>query len=161
MRQRHAGFVPELQAEMAKVALCVVLMFRFPIWWLGLPAILRGWVDRVFAVGRAYGGGRWFDGGVFAGKRGMCALTAGGLEPVYSQVGAYAPIERILFPVHRGIFEFTGFIVIVPFVVYGPNRITDEERRLCPERYRRRVLDLDTAPTLVTGSVSVIWLRSI
>ena len=144
----HDGFVPELQAEMDKVAWCDILIFQFPIWWLGLPAILKGWVDRVFAVGRAYGGGRWFDGGVFAGKRAMCALTVGGLEPVYSKVGVYAPIEQILFPVHRGIFGFTGFSVIEPFVVYGPNRITEEERRSYLDRYRRRVLSLDTAPIL-------------
>jgi NAD(P)H dehydrogenase (quinone) len=147
----HDDFVPELQAEMDKVAWCDILIFQFPIWWLGLPAILKGWVDRVFAVGRAYGGGRWFDGGVFAGKRAMCALTVGGLEPVYSKVGVYAPIEQILFPVHRGIFGFTGFTVIEPFVVYGPNRITEEERRRHLDRYRRRVLSLDTAPILAAA----------
>ena len=42
---------------MDKLAWCEVLIFQFPLWWLGLPAILKGWVDRVFAVGRAYGGG--------------------------------------------------------------------------------------------------------
>ena len=55
------GYVPELQAEMDKVGWCDVMIFQFPIWWLGLPAILKGWVERVFAVGRAYGGGRWFE----------------------------------------------------------------------------------------------------
>ncbi|MGP0057908.1 MAG: NAD(P)H-dependent oxidoreductase [Beijerinckiaceae bacterium] len=144
----HDGFVGELQAEMDKLAWCDVLIFQFPIWWLGLPAILKGWVDRVFAVGRAYGGGRAFDDGIFVGKRAMCALTVGGLEPVYSDVGVYAPVDQILFPVHRGIFDFTGFAVIEPFVVYGPNRITEEERRAYLERYRARVLNLDTLPVL-------------
>ena len=52
------GYVPDLQAEMDKLLWCDVLIFQFPIWWLGLPAILKGWVDRVFAVDHAYGGGR-------------------------------------------------------------------------------------------------------
>jgi len=78
------GYAPELQAEMDKLDGCDVLIFQFPLWWLGLPAILKGWVDKVLAVGRAYGGGRYFDQGLFAGKRALCALTVGGPEPVYS-----------------------------------------------------------------------------
>ena len=43
----NGGFVAELQAEMDKVAWCDALVLQFPLWWLGLPAILKGWVDRV------------------------------------------------------------------------------------------------------------------
>ncbi len=142
------GFVAALQTEMDKLAWCDVLVFQFPIWWLGLPAILKGWVDRVFAVGRAYGGGRWFDGGFFVGKRAMCAVSVGGLEDVYSDDGVYAPIEDILFPIHRGIFAFTGFSVIAPFVVYGPGRISAAERETYLRDYVERLLTLDTAPIL-------------
>jgi NAD(P)H dehydrogenase (quinone) len=31
-----------------------VITFIYPIWWTGLPAILKGYVDRVFAYGYAY-----------------------------------------------------------------------------------------------------------
>jgi NAD(P)H dehydrogenase (quinone) len=81
----HSGFAPDLQAEMDKLAWCDALIFQFPTWWLGLPAILKGWVDRVFAVGRAYGGGRWFDRGFFAGKLAMCSVTVGGRPELYSE----------------------------------------------------------------------------
>lgn len=144
----QGGYQPELQAEMDKLAWCDVLIFQFPIWWLGLPAILKGWVDRVFAVGRAYGGGRWFEGGVLVGKRAMCAVTLGGLEDVYSDLGAYAPVEDILFPIHRGIFAFTGFTVIEPFVVYGPGRVDAATRQDYLRRYANRLLDLGHAPTI-------------
>lgn len=142
------GYVSELQAEMDKVAWCEVMIFQFPIWWLGLPAILKGWVDRVFAVGRAYGGGRWFDGGVFAGKRAMCSLTVGGPEPIYGGLGVYPSISDVLLPIHHGIFAFCGFTVIEPFVVYGPNRISARDRANYLRRYRERILTLATAPTL-------------
>jgi NAD(P)H dehydrogenase (quinone) len=143
------GFSPELQAEMDKVAWCDVLIFQFPIWWLGLPAILKGWIDRVFAVGRAYGGGRIFDQGRFSQKRAMCSLTVGGPAPVYSDVGAYPPINDILLPIHRGVFEFTGFTAVEPFVVYGPTRITHDEREDYLRRYEARLLSLDSAPVKV------------
>ncbi|QND53988.1 NAD(P)H-dependent oxidoreductase [Phyllobacterium sp. 628] len=31
-----------------------VLILIFPTWWFGLPAILKGWIDRVFVPGTAY-----------------------------------------------------------------------------------------------------------
>ena len=31
-----------------------VLILVFPTWWFGLPAILKGWIDRVFVPGTAY-----------------------------------------------------------------------------------------------------------
>lgn len=78
----------------------------------------------------------------------MCSLTAGGPEAAYSESGIYPSIEQILLPVHRGIFAFTGFTVIAPFVVYAPNRITPNERLAYLERYRYRLLNLDSAPTI-------------
>ncbi len=144
----QGGFAQDLQAEMDKLLWCDVVVFQFPIWWLGMPAIMKGWIDRVFAVGRVYGGGRWFNGGVLAGRRAMCSVTVGASEPVYTQHGVYGTIESTLYPIHRGIFEFTGLTVIEPFVIYGPNRIDAPARAAALLRYRDRMLSLDTAPTL-------------
>lgn len=152
--EQHASqnnsFAPDLQAEMDKLAWCDVLVFQFPLWWLGLPAILKGWVDRVLAAGRAYGGGGYFGRGVFAGKRAMCSVTVGGAAPVYSGFGVYGPLESILHPVHHGILAFVGFTVIEPFVVYGPSRMTPDQRAAALVQYRERVLNLQSAPVLPT-----------
>lgn len=143
------GFVPALQAEMDAVAGCDLLVLQFPIWWLGPPAILKGWIDRVFAAGRAYGGGRSFDEGSFAGKRAFCVVTTGGPASVYSPDGAYAPIEEVLFPLHRGTLGFTGFTVLEPLAFYGPKRwMTEIERLEAGRRYVARLADLDSAPVI-------------
>jgi len=42
----HEGFAPDIQAEMDKLFRCDVLILQFPLWWFGLPAILKGWIDR-------------------------------------------------------------------------------------------------------------------
>ena len=147
------GYAPALQAEMDKLARCDVLILQFPLWWLGMPAILKGWIDRVFAVGRAYGGGRWFEGGVLKGKRAMCAVTIGGTAATYSEEGAYGPVDAVLFPIHRGILGFCGFAVIEPFVVYAPGRISAEERTAALARYRERVLTLESAP-IIAGATT-------
>jgi NAD(P)H dehydrogenase (quinone) len=84
----HDGFSSDIQAEMDKLFWCDALILQFPLWWFGLPAILKGWVDRVFASGgKVYGGGKWFDRGVLVGKRAMCSITIGGQSPMYSAHG--------------------------------------------------------------------------
>jgi NAD(P)H dehydrogenase (quinone) len=146
---QHDGFAPDLQAEMDKLFWCDALILQFPLWWFGLPAILKGWVDRVFASGgRIYGGGKWYDRGVFAGKRAMCSVTIGGPPPIYSECGLNGPIADILFPINHGMLYFTGFTVIEPFLVHTPVRISDVERAAHLARYRERVLDLASAPTI-------------
>jgi len=143
------GFVPAIQAEQDKLFWCDALILQFPLWWFGLPAILKGWVDRVFASGgRTYGNGKWYDRGVFAGKRAMCSVTIGGPASMYSAYGVNGPIDAILFPIHHGMLYFTGFTVIEPFLVHGPARISQDERIAHLTRYRERVLGLASAPTI-------------
>lgn len=142
------GYAKELQDEMDKLAWCDVFILQFPLWWMGMPAIMKGWIDRVLAVGRAYGGGRYYSRGIFLGKRAMCSITVGGSALMYSEQGAYGPLENALFPIHHGILSFVGFSVLEPFVVYGPARLSEQERRARLQDYRERVLTLETAPTL-------------
>lgn len=143
------GFAADLQAEMDNLFWCDVLILQFPLWWHGLPAILKGWIDRVFASGgRIYGGGKWYDRGVFAGKRAMCSLTVGGAESIYSKHGLNGPIASILFPINHGMLYFTGFSVIEPFIVHAPSRSSAAERAAFLDQYRHRVANLKTAPTI-------------
>jgi NAD(P)H dehydrogenase (quinone) len=72
------GFAPNIENEIQKIEWCDLMIWQFPLWWFGLPGILKGWVDRVFAMGRTYGGKRIYDGGVFKGKRALLSLTTGG-----------------------------------------------------------------------------------
>jgi NAD(P)H dehydrogenase (quinone) len=144
----HDGFAPDLTVEHAKLARASAVVFQFPLWWLGMPAIMKGWIDRVFAVGRAYGGGRWFDRGVMAGRRALCSVTVGGTADAYSSRGAYGDIATMLRPILHGTLAFVGFAVVEPFVVHAPGRLALAERTAELTRYARYVLALETAPTL-------------
>jgi NAD(P)H dehydrogenase (quinone) len=44
------GFAPDLEEGLRRVESCDLMIWQFPLWWFGLPAILKGWVDRVFAI---------------------------------------------------------------------------------------------------------------
>lgn len=146
---KTGGFAPDIHAEMDKLSWCDALVLQFPLWWLGPPAILKGWIDRVLALGFAYGGGRWFDGGVFKGKRAMCSVTIGGTSAAYSGQGIYErPLKEVLHPLLHGTLAFIGFEVIEPFLVQAPQRQSEAERKASLLEYRRRILDLNTAPVL-------------
>jgi putative NADPH-quinone reductase len=41
--------------EQARIARNDALAFVFPVWWWSLPAMLKGWIDRVWNNGWAYG----------------------------------------------------------------------------------------------------------
>jgi len=136
------GFAADIKAEMEKLEWCDVLIFQFPLWWFGLPAILKGWVDRVFAMGKIYGWGKWFDRGVFVGKRAMLSVTIGGSEAMYSETGFNGDINKILYPIHHGILRFVGFDVVPPFLVWSPARIERESRKKYLQEYKQRLLEL-------------------
>jgi NAD(P)H dehydrogenase (quinone) len=122
------GFARDLEDEIRKVEWCDLMIWQFPLWWFSVPAAMKGWADRVFAMGRAYGGGRIYGTGVFRGKRAMLSLTTGGPAPSYQADGFNGDLMGILRPIHRGILEFTGFEVLAPHVVYGPVRMSAEDR---------------------------------
>lgn len=137
---QHDGFAPDIRAEMDKLFQCDALILQFPLWWFGLPAILKGWVDRVFALGRAYGGGRYYDSGVFKGKRAMCSITIGGPPSMYGADGVNGPLSTILYPIQHGILGFTGFTVHEPFLVHAPTHMTAGARKAELEHYKEHVL---------------------
>jgi len=125
----NEGFADDIRLEHEKLDWCDLLIFQFPLWWFGLPAILKGWVDRVFVMGKIYGGGVWYDEGYFKGKRALCSVTVGGPASSYGVSGINGDIDQILFPINHGILYFVGFDVVRPFIVHGPARMSESERR--------------------------------
>ena len=103
--------VPELAAEQRKMLACDFLIFQFPLWWFGLPAILKGWVDRVLAAGLIYDHTRWYSNGVFHGKRAMISGTTAGSPAINSKTGLSGDIAEVVFPINHGMLYFVGFDV--------------------------------------------------
>lgn len=123
------GFSPALEQEIQRLESCDLLIFNFPLWWFGMPAILKGWVDRVFVSGRIYGGDQIYETGVGKSKKkAFVMLTTGGGPDVYSGYGVNPSLATVLTPIHHGVFWFNGFLPLDPFVAWSPARITLEER---------------------------------
>ncbi len=147
------SFADDIQNEMDKLEWCDALIFQFPLWWFGLPAIMKGWVDKVFAMGRIYGYGAKYETGHFRAKRALCALTTGGGAEAYLPDGHTGDINAVLVPVNVGMFQFTGFDPLPPFVVYTPVRLSEEERQQHLVRYAEYVLQIQTMKPLLQFEV--------
>jgi NAD(P)H dehydrogenase (quinone) len=122
----------DVAAEQAKLVAADAVIFQFPLWWFGFPAVLKGWVDRVFAYGFAYGyrgaGNTYRYGeGALAGKRAMLSVTVGGPAEDYGPRGINGPLEHLLFPITHGTLFFPGMDVLPTFAVYGAGNL-DEHR---------------------------------
>lgn len=142
----------DVNAEIEKLLWADTLILQFPLWWFSMPAILKGWVDRVFAYGFAYGVGehndrRWGDRygeGRLAGKRAMLVVTAGGWEDHYSPRGINGPIEDLLFPIQHGILYYPGYQVLPPFVLYRVDRFDESLFDTAVRDLRERMRTLET-----------------
>ncbi|MET0387040.1 MAG: NAD(P)H-dependent oxidoreductase, partial [Polyangiales bacterium] len=120
---------------------------QFPLWWFSMPAILKGWVERVYAQGFAYGvgvheGERWGDRygeGVLRGRRALLSITLGGRAPHYTARGVNGALDDILFPIQHGILFYPGMDVVPPFTVYQSDRLTTEQWSLVAKDFTARL----------------------
>ncbi len=146
------AFTADVKAEIEKLLWADMLILQFPLWWYSMPAILKGWVDRVYAYGFAYGVGehsdkRWgdrFGEGTLAGKRAMLIVTTGGWEEHYSARGVNGPIDDLLFPINHGILYYPGYDVLPPFLVYKVDRFSEAEFEAPAARLRERMRTIAT-----------------
>lgn len=141
----HKGFAPEIQREQARFSGADMVIFTFPIWWGGVPGILKGWFDRVLAYGFAYVDGRRFDTGFFQGVHCLAGITTGGTPQRFSKDGVYGEIDAVLWPVQRCMFQYLGFTTFDPFVAYGTPRIEAEARQKYLDDWRARVAEVADA----------------
>ena len=138
----------DIVAEQDKLRRADLVIFQFPVWWFGMPAIMKGWADRVFARGFAYFPGRKYDTGMFKGKIAMVATTTGTSADTYAPDGIDGDILNVLWPVHNGLLRYSGFDVLPPFVAYMPGRVGPGGREAYLSAYQKRLLELDKTPKL-------------
>ncbi|MBT2446850.1 NAD(P)H oxidoreductase [Streptomyces sp. ISL-43] len=89
------------RAHMARIAAADLLVVVFPLWWFGLPAILKGWIDRVWNNGFAYG--RRLP--ALKGKRMVWIPLVSYPEAKFKELGWDEPVNRLL---RVGISEYCG-----------------------------------------------------
>ena len=122
------GKLPQdIQTEQEYIRNAKTLLFIYPIWWFGMPAVLKGYIDRVFSYGFAYDidpkiGLR----GLLRDKKVMIINTTGGPEANYQKFGFNDALKKTT---EVGTFELCAMKVVMHKYFYGVPSVTDEARK--------------------------------
>lgn len=149
--QAAGQLADDVVEEQRKVAAAELLVFQFPLWWYGVPAMLKGWFDRVLTNGFAYGmvdpeSGMplRYGAGPLAGRRALVIVTAGEDERSIGPRGISGDIDSLLFPVTHGTLWYTGIEPLDLHVVHDADGLgaADVDREVA--RLRQRLAGIPT-----------------
>lgn len=138
--QAHAtegqgGFAPDLQEQLDLMDWCDIVIHQFPIYWWSVPAIHKGWLDRVLVYHYAYPAhkSKWTN------KQWMLSVTVGpdvtrATSPGTPDMpGAGLPYQNLLSHVGLGTPLMCG-MEPVPMFMTGPARASAAEKdEMCAE----------------------------
>lgn len=120
--QRHAsdtgGLERSVRREIERLERADLVIFQYPLWWHAQPAMLKGWMDRVFVYGGLYTGKVRYDRGHFRGRRAICSITTGAPEAVFGRFGRGGDIDLLMWPMHYSLY-YMGYDVLPPFRAHG------------------------------------------
>ncbi|XP_030060526.1 NAD(P)H dehydrogenase [quinone] 1 [Microcaecilia unicolor] len=132
----------DIVQEQKKLDSADLVIFQFPFYWFGLPAILKGWFDRVLTQGYAYSSQSMYDLGHFHKKKAVLSFTTGGLKSMYTPKGINGDMNVLLWPVQQGILHFCGFQVLEPQVCYSIAHTPPEVRSQILEDWKKRLANI-------------------
>lgn len=151
---RHT-FMPDIQAEIDKLLACDLLILQFPLWWFSVPAIMKGWIDRVFVNGTVYGaGGMRFDNGGLKGRKALLAFTTGCLPGMMDSDGLLGQRDVILWHLQHGTFGYSGLQVLQPFVGWSIQYTDEAKRHEYLDKYEARLRGIEQESCMPTHALS-------
>lgn len=130
--QLHAAggqtFATDLARHIDLFTAADLLVLVSPMWWFSVSAMLKGWIDRVFANGVAYSYPAvpaW--SGFLGSKRGMLVMTAS-YEREQFRADRVGELGHVLHPLLYGTLAYTGMEVLEPFIAYAADSVDDGTR---------------------------------
>lgn len=158
LEQRHGWqnktLAPDIVAEVEKVQWADLIIFSFPVYWYSMPAILKGWVDRVFISGVCYGGTRIYDRGGLKGKRAMLATSVGGQTHMFGPGAIHGELETLLKPILQGVLGYVGLTVLPPFVAHHVPYLKQPEREAIMQAWQAHLDQIDSLEPLKMPSLN-------
>jgi NAD(P)H dehydrogenase (quinone) len=150
----------DVLAEQARVDRCEALAVVSPIWWLSLPAMLKGWFDRVWSNGWAYEWAHDPEGSLLAPRPFVFLLTAAGSAATWSRYGYGAALDASL---RIGLLGWCGAGESTVAILHdtGFDARAMERHAACAGRLGETILDGGKGPswppsvTLLSGAPAV------
>jgi len=151
---KKGTLAPDIAAELEKLKWCDLLILSFPIFWFSMPAIMKGWVDRVMVSGYCYGGKRFYAQGGLRGKKALLAYSLGSRSHMFGPDSVHGDIDLMLRSLLRGTLGYVGFDVLPSFIAWHVPYISHEERVEYLAQYRNYLGLLDKATPLTVPSLA-------
>ena len=119
----QAGIVPEevkFEQNLIKAADLITLVY--PLWWMGFPAILKGYLDRVLSYGFAYPSENGCSVGLLSDKKMQHFITMGNNLERYQSLNFDKALQTCLVD---GLFNFCG-ITDIQHDIFGDIHLLNE-----------------------------------
>ncbi|KPE49355.1 NAD(P)H-dependent oxidoreductase [Chryseobacterium indologenes] len=140
MQGQRAGTVSEdVQKEQEHISWAEQITFIYPIWWTGLPAIMKGYIDRVFSYGFAYRYDSGVQKGLLKGKKAIVINTHGKSNEEYERMGMDKALSLTS---DSGIFMYSGLEVIRHFFFDKADRVSPDDLEVWKEQILNTYLHL-------------------
>ena len=107
--QRKGKVAPDVAIEQQYIQWADSLTFIYPIWWTGLPAIVKGYIDRVMSYGFAYRYDKGIQQGLLKGKQAYIINTHGKSHQEYTATGMDKALQLTS---DTGIYTYCGLEVM-------------------------------------------------
>ena len=117
---------PAVQAEQARVEWSDAMIFIFPLWWWSLPAMMKGWIDRVMSYGFAWKDPSDPDSGGMRDRKIIVMITAGDDAEGLVKRGYDTALHTQL---NVGTWNYCGFKDVTTRIFYGVTPDAPVERR--------------------------------
>ncbi|MBM7867664.1 flavodoxin family protein [Heliobacterium gestii] len=116
----------DVEQEHGYIGSADVITLIYPIWWTGMPAILKGYIERVFCYGFAYQySEEGFPVGLLTGKKGFIINTQGTPCELYDSTGMTEALKKTS---DTGILAFCG-LESVGHLFFGAVPTVDDSAR--------------------------------
>lgn len=103
--QRMGTVADDVKTEQDFITWADRIIFIYPIWWTGMPAIMKGYIDRVFSYGFAYRYDQGVQKGLLTGKKTIIINSHGKSNAEYEAMGMD---KALILTSDTGIFTYSG-----------------------------------------------------
>lgn len=106
LKKQRMGIVEDdVKQEQEYITWADHIIFIYPIWWTGMPAMMKGYIDRVFSYGFAYRYDEGIQKGLLTGKQATIINTQGKSKTEYQNLGMD---KALLLTSDTGVFTYCG-----------------------------------------------------
>jgi NAD(P)H dehydrogenase (quinone) len=122
--QRMGKVADDVKKEQDFITWADQIIFVYPIWWTGMPAIMKGYIDRVFSYGFAYRYDQGIQKGLLTGKQTVIVNSHGKSNAEYEATGMD---KALALTSDTGIFNYCGLEIKHHFYFDKADRASSED----------------------------------